>query len=188
TLFMGISKNQAPETPLSFQLSAVMMEKTDEIEYTFYYDDSKINVESVDLNPVFKPEELPVIKSGSVKIVIPSSKIPLQERFYIGSIHAKTSKKMGPAVFSHKVLVRIPSQKQKVRIHGFLPELNITKKGNLNCDVNRDEKTDIADFFLFMKKMGLDYNHPDFDSTCDFNQDKSIDLLDYQIWLNEFSA
>jgi len=188
TLFMGVPKNQAPENSLTFQLSAVMMEKTDEMEYTFYYDDSKINIESVDLNPVFKPEELPVIKSGSVKIVIPSSKIPLQDRFYIGSIHAKTTKKMGPAIFSHKVSARIPSQQQKVRIHGFLPELIISKKGNLNCDVNQDEKTDMADFFLFMKKMGLDYNHPDFDSACDFNQDKSIDLLDYQIWLNELSA
>lgn len=187
TLFMGIPKNQAPESQVTFQLSAMISEECNEIEYTFYYDDSKLNMERVDLNPAIKPEEPPIIKSNYVRIVIPSSKLPMNERFYIGSLQATTSKKIGPAVFSHKILLQLPGQKQKVRIHGFLPELTITKKGDLNCDIDQNGKTDIGDFFLLTKKMGLDYQHPDFESSCDVNQDKSIDVFDYNEWMKEFS-
>ena len=188
TFFLGIPKNQLPETQVYFQLSAIQHEKIDEIEYTFNYDDSRLSIESVDLDPAIIVKEPPVIKSSSVKITIPAINLPLNERFYIGRIKARTSKKVGRTVLSNKILVKIPGNKQKARIHGYLPELTITKKIELNGDVNQDDVTDLADFFLLTKKMGLDYLHPEYDPSCDLNQDKIIDMLDYEVWLQEFSV
>lgn len=188
SLFLGIPKYQLPESRVSFQLSAIMTENFEEIEYTWYYDDSRISIESIILNPLIKTTEPPVMKSNYVKIIVPSSGLPLHERFAIASIRAVTMKKLGTAIASHKILVKSPGQKQKIRIHGYLPEVMITKKGELNADVNQDGKTDITDFFAISKQIGLDFTQPGYNSVYDINQDKYVDLLDYEAWHKEFTG
>jgi len=188
SLFVGLPRYQQPESEITFHISAVMKENFEEIEYTWNYDDSRIRIENVTLNPMIKTNEPPVMKSNYVKIVVPSSGLPLNQRFEIASVRAVTLKKLGTAALSHKISVKSPGQKQKIRIQGYLPEVILSKKGELNADVNKDGKTDLTDFFAITKRIGLEYSQPDFQSVYDINQDKTIDMLDYEAWHQEFAA